>query len=57
LERSPGKRREYLYRQALEKDYDKILKLKGQGIGKVGIAVKDKLNKIVDDVAKGNVLY
>jgi hypothetical protein len=51
--KGPGKRREYLYRQALEKDYDKILKLKGQGIGKVGIAVKDKLNKIVEDVAKG----
>jgi len=53
FEKEPGKRRDYLYKEALGKDYDKILKLQTKGVGKVSLAVKDKLNTIVDEVAKG----
>jgi len=48
-----GQRREYLYREALGKDYDKITKLQREGIGKVSLEVKDKLYSIIDDVVKG----
>ena len=53
FEKGPGKRRDYLYKEALGEDYNKILKLQKQGVGRVSLAVKDKLNKIVEDVVKG----
>ena len=48
-----GQRREYLYKEALGKNYDKITKLQREGIGKVSLEVKDKLYSIIDDVVKG----
>ena len=48
-----GKRREYLYKEALGKDYDKITKLQREGVGRVSLEVKDKLYNIIDDVVKG----
>ena len=48
-----GKRREYLYREALGKDYNKITKLQREGVGRVSLEVKDKLYDIIDDVVKG----
>jgi hypothetical protein len=48
-----GKRREYLYREALGKDYNKITKLQREGVGRVSLEVKDKLYNIIDDVVKG----
>jgi hypothetical protein len=48
-----GQRREYLYREALGKNYDKITKLQREGVGRVSLEVKDKLYSIIDDVVKG----
>jgi len=48
-----GKRREYLYKEALGKKYDKITKLQREGVGRVSLEVKDKLYDIIDDVVKG----
>jgi hypothetical protein len=48
-----GQRREYLYREALGKNYDKITKLQREGVGRVSLEVKDKLYNIIDDVVKG----
>jgi hypothetical protein len=48
-----GRRKEYLYREALGKDYDKITKLQREGVGRVSLEVKDKLYSIIDDVVKG----
>jgi hypothetical protein len=50
---SQGQRREYLYREALGKNYDKITKLQREGVGRVSLEVKDKLYSIIDDVVKG----
>jgi len=48
-----GQRKEYLYREALGKNYDKITKLQREGVGRVSLEVKDKLYSIIDDVVKG----
>ena len=48
-----GQRREYLYREALGKDYNKITKLQREGVGRVSLEVKDKLYSIIDEVVKG----
>jgi len=48
-----GRRKEYLYREALGKKYDKITKLQREGVGKVSLEVKDKLYNIIDEVVKG----
>jgi hypothetical protein len=48
-----GQRREYLYKEALGKDYDKITKLQREGIGRVSLEVKDKLYDIIDEVVAG----
>jgi len=48
-----GKRREYLYRKALGKKYDKITKLQREGVGRVSLEVKDKLYDIIDEVVQG----
>jgi hypothetical protein len=48
-----GKRREYLYREALGKKYDKITKLQREGVGRVSLEVKDKLYDIIDEVVQG----
>ena len=48
-----GKRREYLYKEALGKDYDKITKLQREGVGRVSLEVKDKLYDIIDEVVEG----
>ena len=48
-----GQRREYLYREALGKNYDKITKLQREGVGRVSLEVKGKLYSIIDDVVKG----
>ena len=47
-----GQRREYLYKEALGKNYDKITKLQREGVGRVSLEVKDKLYNIIDDVVK-----
>jgi hypothetical protein len=48
-----GQRKEYLYREALGKNYDKITKLQREGVGRVSLEVKGKLYSIIDDVVKG----
>jgi hypothetical protein len=48
-----GKRREYLYREALGKKYDKITKLQREGVGRVSLEVRDKLYDIIDEVVQG----
>jgi hypothetical protein len=48
-----GKRREYLYKEALGKKYDKITKLQREGVGRVSLEVKDKLYDIIDEVVQG----
>jgi hypothetical protein len=48
-----GRRKEYLYKEALGKDYDKITKLQREGVGRVSLEVKDKLYNIIDEVVAG----